>query len=700
MDANLILALTGAAFSCGLGGLAVWRDRKSVAHLSFGAGMLLLAAEAVCNGLSLHASAADQELRWQLYRLMLMGLVPAPWLVFSVCYGRANYAEFLLKWRLLIGLAFVGPVLLVLGFGDLLITRVVYVESTATFRAALGAPGKVLAVLFLLTSVLILMNLERTFRSSLGTMRWRIKYMMLGIVALFVFRVYSTSQAILYSSLDLSLARVDGLVLLIACCLVAVSLARSPAFTADIYPSHAVLYKSLTFVLAGVYLIVVGVLALVVPAALPVKALLLLLALIALGVLTLSERVRQRLKRFVSRHFRRPLYDYRRVWATFTERTTSLVDDVELCRKMANWLSETFQVLSVTVWLTNANKDRLVYGASTSLPQAAADDLPSTGDGDAEIIRALSRVADPIDLEASRERWAELLKQRNPDYFPEKGGNRVCLPLVARGEVLGVAIVGDRVSGVPFSGEDLDLLKCIGDQVGASLLNIELSQRLLQAREMEAFQTMSAFFVHDLKNTTFTLSLLLQNLQEHFDDPAFRADALRAVSKSVEHMNHLIERLSFLRHELKIKPVPTDLNAVVEAALTSLGSLVPAGLVRSLTPVPPVPCDPEQIQKVLVNLVLNARDATGSDGQLRLETGLRDSWVVLSVGDNGCGMSPEFVQKYLFRPFQTTKKKGIGIGMFHSKMIVDAHHGRIEVDSQPGQGTTIRVLLPVPTQTL
>src|SRR5208283_1461372 len=97
-----------------------------------------------------------------------------------------------------------------------------------------------------------------------------------------------------------------------------------------------------------------------------------------------------------------------------------------------------------------------------------------------------------------------------------------------------------------------DLFKCVGDDVGAGLLNVQLSQKLLQTRELEAFQTMSAFFVHDLKNTTSTLNLMLKNLPEHFDDPAFRADALRGIGKTVTHVNHLIGRLSLLRHELQI----------------------------------------------------------------------------------------------------------------------------------------------------
>jgi signal transduction histidine kinase len=67
----------------------------------------------------------------------------------------------------------------------------------------------------------------------------------------------------------------------------------------------------------------------------------------------------------------------------------------------------------------------------------------------------------------------------------------------------------------------------------------------------------------------------------------------------------------------------------------------------------------------------------------------------MAVADNGCGMTPDFIQQSLFRPFQTTKRKGIGIGMFHCKMIVEAHRGRIEVESAPGKGTAFRVFLPV-----
>jgi signal transduction histidine kinase len=78
-----------------------------------------------------------------------------------------------------------------------------------------------------------------------------------------------------------------------------------------------------------------------------------------------------------------------------------------------------------------------------------------------------------------------------------------------------------------------------------------------------------------------------------------------------------------------------------------------------------------------------------------VETHVSDGHVILSVCDTGCGMSDDFVQRRLFRPFQTTKKQGIGIGMFQTKAIVEAHGGTVQVESGLGKGSTFRVALPI-----
>lgn len=700
MDLAATLALVGALFSGVLAASAGWRERKSIARHAFIAGMVLLAAESIFSGLSFLATSAPQIVSYQNWRFVCMSLLPGPWLYFSLAYGRGNHREFIHKWRLTLAAVILAPVAIGIGCqADLIVPIARAGDAHRVF--GLGAPGIILNLLFLLGAVLVGWNLERTYRASVGTMRWRIKFMILGLGVLFAVRLFTSSLTLLFNATDAAWQTVNSGALLVACLLIVRSFFRAGHFDMDVYPSHSLLQSSLTVVLAGVYLLVVGVFAKIVTfgggdAAFAIKAFVVLVALVLLTMLLLSDRVRSATSRFVSRHLQRPLYDYRTVWRKFTEGTAVCVTPEELCQASIKLITEVFQSLSVTIWLADDAKERLVFAASTFLSADRATSLLSHNQTMAAAIKALQQHAEPVDIDASRAPWAAGLKQCHPEEF-SRGGNRVCVPLMVGGEFLGLMILGDRISGVAFSLQDLDLLKCVGGQLAAGLLNVRLSQKLLQAKELESFQTMSAFFVHDLKNAASTLNLMLANLPVHFDDPAFREDALRGTAKTVAHMNQLIERLSLLRHELKINPVKSDLNQLIARTLVDWESTSGVVLAKNFQPLPPIFIDPEQLLKVVINLVLNAREALFPGGRIRIETTQNHNWAVLSVADNGCGMSPDFLSRALFRPFQTSKKNGLGIGMFQSKMIVEAHQGRIEVESEPGQGTTFRIYLPLTT---
>ena len=191
---------------------------------------------------------------------------------------------------------------------------------------------------------------------------------------------------------------------------------------------------------------------------------------------------------------------------------------------------------------------------------------------------------------------------------------------------------------------------------------------------------------------------MLKNLPDHFDNPEFRADALRGISKIVSHINNLIGQLSTVRREFKIQAAESDLNGVVARSILGFEKMAGVELVQELATLPKVALDGEQIIKVITNLVINAKEASGQNGKIRISTSQKNGWAVLTVEDNGCGMSPEFLERSLFRPFKTTKKNGLGIGMFQSKMIVLAHGGRLEASSEVGKGTTFRMSLPLKKQ--
>ena len=147
----------------------------------------------------------------------------------------------------------------------------------------------------------------------------------------------------------------------------------------------------------------------------------------------------------------------------------------------------------------------------------------------------------------------------------------------------------------------------------------------------------------------------------------------------------ITEQEAFLGEARARRPFPIEnVNGVAGVEFT-----------KEFEPLPKFMADSEQLRSVVTNLLLNARDAMGERGRIEIKTRAQDDWVTLSVSDNGCGMTPSFLRDSLFRPFKTTKKKGLGIGMFQSKMIIEAHHGRIRVKSDLGKGTTFQVLLPL-----
>ena len=697
-----LLAFASALFSGALA-FAVYRNEKrSEVRFSFCCGMLLLAAEAVVNGASWSAwDAGKIETAYvlQCFRLGIISLLPGTWLYFSLGFGRGNHREFFARWKLVLMAAWVVPPAVGL---TLYPTLVVAVKNPATgvVTLDLGLAGYFVTLFFLMAAVLVLMNLERTYRAAMGTMRWRIKFMIIGLGVLFAVRTYTASQTLLFPILDERLQVVDASALLVACILILRSLFREGHFDSDVYPSHAVLQSSLTIFLAGIYFLIIGILWKLIAwfggdTAFEIKAFIILVAIVLFTVIALSERARFYVSRFVSRHFQRPLYDYRTVWRKFTEATASCVSQTELCQAAIKSTTEIFQALSVSIWLVDEKKEQLILAGSNFLSEAKAGELPLPKNEVAEMLLHLQHHHEPVDIDAAFEPWAKTLRECHPQKFTGTG-NRVCVPMIVAEELIGFMLLGDRVGGAEFSWQDFDLLKCIGDQVAAGLLNTRLSQKLLQAKELEAFQTMSAFFVHDLKNTANTLNLMLQNLPVHFDDPAFRADALRGVGKTVAHINRLIGRLGSIRNELQIKPVEADLNTLVNKSLEGWEDVAGIKLIKDFQSLPKIMVDAEQFLKVATNLIFNAREAVTREGEVRIKTFAQNGWAVMAVSDNGCGMSREFLDRQLFRAFQTTKKTGLGIGMFQSKMIVEAHKGRIEVESEPGKGSTFRVLLPLP----
>jgi len=685
-----ILLLAAVILSAATGSLALARDIRSPAYRAFALGMAALIAEAVLSYLSLRAVMPGEALRWFKWSLGAAAFIPGSWLLFSLSYARLNYNEFSGTWKWALIGSFAVPLVLVFLGWDYLFSGYPKGAADGNWVIPIGWSGYCLHICLLLGSVLILANLEKTLRTSYGAIRWQIKFSILGAGILFAARVYTSAHVLLFWAASTEVFTTNSIILVIANTLLIISAVRNRMRDVKVYVSQDVLHGSLTFLLIGVYLLGVGVFAKVTVYfgaghALFENGLIVFMALLGIAVLLLSEKMRYRIRRFVLLHFKRPYYNYQKIWTDFTQKTTSLVEIDHVCSAIVKTVSETFSASRVSIWLCVENLHKPAIAASTAFSPSEAEEMEELA---VPLIEGMRDQRAPLDFRSSE---ASAIAGTSTELL-EKAGIRYCAPLVAGGEFLGMLTLNDR-TGPAFSIEDFDLLKTLADQAAGLILNHKLFESLGRAREMQAFQAVSAFVAHDLKNVASALSLTLTNLPRHYDNPEYRADALKSISKSVAKIQNMYSRLSALDEKFELHRCECDLNELVSNTISNLD--LGCVLVTDPGPVPKASLDPEQIQKVVLNLILNAGQSAAGGTEIRIATRRKGDYLVLSVSDRGCGMSRKFMNECLFHPFKTTKERGSGIGLYQCKMIVEAHGGKMEVHSQEGCGSTFSMLLPL-----
>ena len=247
-----------------------------------------------------------------------------------------------------------------------------------------------------------------------------------------------------------------------------------------------------------------------------------------------------------------------------------------------------------------------------------------------------------------------------------------------------------------------DNLRPLADNLG--LMTKQLRDQLAreaETKQFQAFVRLSAVLTHDLKNAIEALSLTVGNMERHFDNQEFRADAMKSLTSCTDNLRALVARLSnpvaTLSGEYK-RPQPVDLVPMLRRVI-SMTAEPASGKHEIKIDLPETLLalvDLERMEKVVENLVINAREAmTKASGTLSVVAGTMDEGKpFFSVSDSGEGMSQRFIEEKLFHPFATTKKRGVGLGLYTCREVVVANGGSITVYSQEGIGTTFTVVLP------
>jgi len=549
---------------------------------------------------------------------------------------------------------------------------------------------------------LTLLCYESTLKNASRPQSEALKCIFIAFLGFLVYFFYISTQALLSSYISQSVLLSGAGVIFLGSLLLFYTLLKYPFWEVTVFVSRRVIFGSLSVTAFILYLAISGGLLDLIQSIRPHGYAIFLpavvFALTAFFLLIfLSPNFKRTCEIFVTKHFFRNKYDYRDLWMKFSEKLSGSLSLNDLLTKVAEFIADSMLVKQVTIWLRTPNSEtftleyfhegtltineshptlhmpRLVIGGQPykiyTVPDGGAPNQDEKFPAD--------------DLEILRRLGIQRIVQ------VEKGN-----------DVLALLGVGGDTYGKNTSAEDDRLLSSISNQLAHLLLNQRLSDDLLLAREWESFNRFSSFVVHDLKNLATLQGMTLENSKELGKDPRFVADAFATFSETTDKMINLIAGLSVQRGQFSLKKRPVNLLEVLSSAFDDLKISQRSGLTVTTTfppkEQPPVIAgDPDLLKKVFINLILNAIQSLPR-GQGTVDVTVvhpGNGKITTGITDTGCGIPPDQI-KNLFRPFQKKKKNGMGIGLCHTRSIIEVHGGRIHIDSHVNTGTQVEIEFP------
>ena len=419
-----------------------------------------------------------------------------------------------------------------------------------------------------------------------------------------------------------------------------------------------------------------------------------LLLVLATGVpvclLLFSERLNARLRVYVSKHFLPFRYDYREEWLRLIDTLVAPDAQSPLPERVIRGVAQIVSSPAGVLWMRASEGGP--FTATAGWNARALPDVQILPD-DPAVAFMLERqwTIDTAELARRPELYGGLRRPEWLESFPEA---LLIVPLISNETLIGLIVLFQSSSAFRLTFEEIDLLRTSGRQVAAFLAQYESDQKLAEGRQFEAFNRLTAFVMHDLKNLIAQQSLMVENAARHKGNPAFFEDAMATINNSVARMNKLLQQLQ--SGEAGGPRQKVRVAAVVADAIERCKSREPVPQLVDDSGDLHVWIDRERLTAVLAHLIRNAQEATQRDGQVTVRVALADGAALIEVEDDGAGMEPDFVRERLFRPFDTTKgSKGMGIGAYQARTFVVEAGGSLRVESEPGKGSRFALRLPV-----
>jgi putative PEP-CTERM system histidine kinase len=410
----------------------------------------------------------------------------------------------------------------------------------------------------------------------------------------------------------------------------------------------------------------------------------LFVAFVLLAIILFSGAIRSWLKVFISKHFYSYNYDYREEWLRFT-RTLSM-EGQGLGERSIQAVAALVESPGGLLFLAR-NRTQCELVSHWNMP-----DKIEPASEYASFCTYLETTQWVIDIQEYAENPQKYGALTMPLWIKNYPQAWLIVPLILQGTLFGFVLLALPRSKLKLNWEVIDLLKIAGSQAASYLAQEESANALMVARQFESFNRMSTFVVHDLKNLIAQLSLLLSNAEKHKNNPEFQQDMQETLDLSVQKMKLILHKLSRIPSGEGLSAL--SIKKLLAHTVALKAAFEPKPLLEICDIDLMVKANWDRLERVIGHLIQNAIEATPKEGKVIIRMLKQEAFVRIDIQDNGQGMSAEFIRDRLFKPFESTKSAGMGIGVFESREYINELGGQLDVISTPLLGTTFHILLP------
>ncbi|MEW8314860.1 MAG: XrtA/PEP-CTERM system histidine kinase PrsK [Candidatus Thiodiazotropha endolucinida] len=536
--------------------------------------------------------------------------------------------------------------------------------------------------------------IEQLYRSTRPEMRWSVKYLYLGMGVLFVYDFFLYAEALLFNRVDTTLWQARGLTSALAVPFVAIAATRNPSWSVRVFVSKQVVFHATTIIAAGAYLVTMAAVGYYIRFYGGSWGKATQVAFVFAGVIFLitvlfSGNLRLKLKVFVNKHFFSYKYDWRDEWLRVVQTLSNGRGGKEIRIRVIQAISDSIDAGGGYLWMSdNAGG----YQCVSHWQVSANNILFATSDSLVTYFSNSDWIIDVDEYKQFPERYESL---KLDDQLIAIDNAWLIIPVKHHEQLLGFVLLTQPKLTKSVNWEDRDLIKAAAKQAGSYLALLQTSEALNQANQFEAFNRLSAFVVHDLKNLIAQLELVVKNAERHKNNPEFMDDAVKTIGNAVSKMGRLLTQLRQGRFE-STKSKEFYVEESVAQAVNQLYAYLPKPRLTINANFLKIIADKDRFTAIMVHMIKNAQEASQEDGKVDVTVDRDNNYAVITIEDNGVGMDALFIKERLFRPFQTTKgNAGMGIGVYETREYVNSLNGKMKVESVKGVGTKFEISIPL-----